>query len=126
MQEIISNFMTDDMSATLSFYRDVLGFKVTNSVPDEEPYTWVSLGKDKGSIMFQTRESLNNDFGVWADDPLGATINLYIIVEDIKALYSQVQGKAELVKELNKTFYNMQEFTIKDNNGYVLTFGAQA
>lgn len=126
MQEIIANFLTDDMEQTLAFYRDVLGFKVTNSVPDKEPYDWVNLGKDKGNIMFQTRDSINKELDIWKDGELGASMILYIIVDDIKALFSRVEGKAEIVKPLNKTFYQMEEFAIKDNNGYVLTFGSPA
>ncbi len=43
-------------------------------------------------------------------------------MEDSKSFYGKVKGKAEIVQELTKTFYDMEEFSIKDLDGYILTF----
>jgi len=53
---------------------------------------------------------------------LGDSVSFYIEVEAINALYQEIKPKAEVVKELETAWYGMQEFYIKDCNGYILGF----
>ena len=56
------------------------------------------------------------------DMPIGSYMSFYIEVEDINALYQEIKPKAGVVKELETAWYGMQEFYIKDCNGYILGF----
>ena len=40
------NLLVSDMAASLAFYRDVLGFQLEQSVPDEPPFVfaWLKRG----------------------------------------------------------------------------------
>jgi len=47
---------------------------------------------------------------------------LYINLKNIQAFYDDVKEKVTVLTGLEKTFYGATEFSVKDNNGYVLTF----
>ncbi len=43
-------------------------------------------------------------------------------LDSISELYARIKDKVTIVKDLQTTFYGMQEFYIEDCNGYILTF----
>lgn len=45
---------------------------------------------------------------------------LFITVQDVEKLYKELCKKAVIVKELHKTVYGKDEFTVFDNNGNLL------
>ena len=51
---------TDDMDATIGFYRDTLGFEVTGRMPEENP-TWCFLKRDGAALMFTSPEEHDHD-----------------------------------------------------------------
>lgn len=51
---------------------------------------------------------------------------MYIDVEGIAKLYTDVKDKAEIVQDMHTTFYGSKEFAIRDINGYVLAFSERA
>ncbi|HEY9196533.1 MAG TPA: glyoxalase, partial [Mucilaginibacter sp.] len=52
----------------------------------------------------------------------GGSLLLYINLKDIRAFFEEIRDKVTVLKGLETTFYGATEFSIKDNNGYVLTF----
>lgn len=123
MKKITANLMVKDVDKTIAYYRDLLGFKVTMTEPQEEPFQWAMMTNGGAEIMFQSRASLAGEYEqLFGDIPLGGSFTLFIEVKDVKALYEMAGKSVEMVKELEKTFYGMTEFTIRDLNGYVLTF----
>jgi uncharacterized glyoxalase superfamily protein PhnB len=46
----------------------------------------------------------------------------YIDVENIEETYKQLEGRVEIAKTLETTWYGMREFYIRDCNGYILGF----
>jgi hypothetical protein len=71
--------------------------------------------------MFQTFKSIKNTLPV-INRIDGASLLLYIKVKDIRSLYKEINKKVPALHELEKTFYGTTEFSIKDNNNYMLTF----
>jgi uncharacterized glyoxalase superfamily protein PhnB len=47
----------------------------------------------------------------------------YTHVDDVDAMRSRIDGKAEIVEDLHDTFYGMREFIVRDCNGFWITFG---
>jgi hypothetical protein len=47
---------------------------------------------------------------------------LYIKLKNIRAFFESVKNLVPVLKGLETTFYGATEFSIKDNNNYVLTF----
>ena len=63
------------------------------------------------------------DIPEFAGQPIGGTFTLYFDVEDVRDLFEKVKSRINLVSDgLYETFYGTTEFTMRDPNGYILTF----
>ena len=121
MESLAPNIFTNDMKATVAFY-ELLGFKITMSVPEEgDDLVWAMMVNGSVTLMFQTYESLADDLPEISRTD-GGSLLLYINLKDIRGFFDKIKDKATVLKGLEKTFYGATEFSIKDNNGYVLTF----
>jgi len=47
---------------------------------------------------------------------------LYIQTTELRKVFAQIKDRVKVLKGLYKTFYGATEFSIEDNNAYVLTF----
>ncbi len=113
------------MPGTIAFYK-ALGFTVTMSVPEEgAEFVWVMMVKGKVTFMFQTFESLGHDLPEISRQN-GGSLLLYINLKDIHGFFEQIKDKVTVLKGLETTFYGATEFSILDNNAYVLTFAEQS
>lgn len=45
-----------------------------------------------------------------------------LFVKNIRNFFCGIEDKVKVLKGLEKTFYGTTEFSIEDNNGFVLTF----
>jgi uncharacterized glyoxalase superfamily protein PhnB len=119
---ITPNLMVENVAETMGFY-ERLGFVAAAAVPkDGGGLQFAILVKDNLTLMFQDRESLTGEYPVLNTAKTQPSITLYIIVDDVKAYYDEIRNDYEVQSELHKTFYGAEEFAVKDNNGYVLTF----
>jgi uncharacterized glyoxalase superfamily protein PhnB len=121
MESLSPNIFVNDMKATVSFYR-ILGFEVTMSVPETgDDLVWAMMVKGSVTFMFQTFESLADELPQISRTD-GGSLLLYINVASIHAFFDAIKDKVTVLKGLEKTFYGATEFSILDNNNYVLTF----
>ena len=135
MKKLTPNFAVQDIGKTVAFYRDILGFKLEMAVPEdksgfeqelvEKKYIYAMMSRDGVEVMFQRADSIGEDVPPLKGVPIGASTSFYIEVENINALYQEIESKAEVVKEMETAWYGMQEFYIKDCNGYILGFAEQ-
>ncbi len=130
--------ITDDMDATIAFYRDVLGFKVTAQIPDENP-TWCFLFRDDAAIMFTTPEEHEHEHEHGEDedhshdhehdhehhDSSGSNRlwTMYIYSDGVEALWEELKDEKTVAYPLYDTHYGMREFGLRDRDGYMLSFG---
>jgi catechol 2,3-dioxygenase-like lactoylglutathione lyase family enzyme len=120
MESILPNIFVRDIKATIQFYTD-LGFKVVNAVPKRGDPIFVMMTCGTATFMFQTFKSIENTLPVVSRID-GGSLLLYIKVNDIRSLYNEFKRRVPVLHELAKTFYGTNEFSIKDNNNYMLTF----
>jgi len=121
METLSPNIFVHNMAETIEFYK-LLGFNVTMSVPEDgDDYVWVMMNNGSVTMMFQTFNSLGDDLPE-INRTDGGSLLLYINLKNIQAFYEHLEDKVTILKGLEKTFYGATEFSIKDNNGYVLTF----
>jgi uncharacterized glyoxalase superfamily protein PhnB len=92
------------------------------TVPEEGVnYIWAMMSNGSVNLMFQTFESLGNELPeITRTD--GGSLLLYIKLKGIRDFFETIKDKVTILKGLEKTFYGATEFSIKDINGYVLTF----
>jgi uncharacterized glyoxalase superfamily protein PhnB len=120
MDSLSPNIFVKDMNATIAFYKN-LGFEKIMSVPETGNYDWTMLSNGNVSFMFQTYGSLG-DVLPEIGRTNGGSLLFYIKLKGVRAFHEKIKSKAKVIVELNKTFYGATEFSIVDNNGYVLTF----
>jgi uncharacterized glyoxalase superfamily protein PhnB len=92
------------------------------SVPETGPdLVWAMMMKGNVTMMFQTMESLGEELPE-IKRTHGGSLLLYIKLQGIRAFFEDIKDKVTVLKGLEKTFYGATEFSILDNNNYVLTF----
>ncbi len=120
MNSVSPNIFVKDIYATVDFYKQ-LGFSVVASVPEQGDLVWVMMTSGNISFMFQTFESLGDELPTISRDN-GGSLLLYIQTTEIRKFFDQIKDRVKVLKGLYKTFYGATEFSIEDNNAYVLTF----
>ena len=118
-QSVTPVFSVNDISATIHWYEEQLGF-IGDPFPATEPFVFAILRLDDVMIMLQRIEGYEKPDlynsranGVW---------DAYFHVEGIRDLFESVKGEATIVKPLRRQPYGNWEFEVKDLNGYVLVF----
>lgn len=107
---------TDDVDETIAFYTTHLGF--TCDGKDEE-YEWASMYKDDITIMIcKPNEHLEFQGPMF-------TGSFYIKTTGVDALWQSLKEKVDICYEIDNFAWNMREFAIYDNNGYVIQFGEE-
>jgi uncharacterized glyoxalase superfamily protein PhnB len=71
--------------------------------------------------MFQTFASLGDTLPDVSRNP-GGSLLLYVKLKGIRSFFERVKGSVTILQGLEKTFYGATEFSVKDINGYILTF----
>ncbi|MFQ5887134.1 MAG: VOC family protein [Candidatus Hydrothermarchaeales archaeon] len=118
LKSLLVNLFVDDVNATADFYRDVLGFEVVLTDPEEEPWGWVLMKNGGVEVMFESRRDPS---GPTCED-LGNDLAFYIEVDDIEGLYDGLKDKGCVVEELHEAVYGMPEFSVCDCNGFLISF----
>ncbi len=120
MKSVSPNIFTRDISATIEFYK-ILGFEITMVVPEQGEPVWAMMSCGNVNFMFQTFDSLGDELPEIMRQN-GGSLLLYIQVTGIRELFERIRDKVTVIKGLEKTFYGATEFSVLDNNNYVLTF----
>jgi len=132
-------FLVDDVARTAEWYRDHLGFEIgeyfrdDHGPHDDEPNhpalgeaIFVILNRDGHRLMLgrTTERGLGVRSNHHAKSMSG---DVYFWVDGIEALYAAVKGVAgtSFVHQLVTQPYGLAEFTVKDCDGRVITFGGQ-
>ena len=118
-QSVAPVFSVSDISATIRWYEEQLGF-IGDPFPFSEPYVFAILRRDDVEIMLQRIEGYKKpdlynarSDGVW---------DAYFRVEGVKDLFESVKDEATIVQPLRKQPYGNWEFEVRDPNGYLLVF----
>ena len=123
LKSITANLMVENVDETVKFYCDILGFSVTVSVPKEDGHLqFAILTKDTLNIMVQDRKNLIEEYPILNTSKVQPSTTLYITVDNFASFYEELKCKCDILCDVHTTFYGAEEFAIKDNNGYVLTF----
>jgi uncharacterized glyoxalase superfamily protein PhnB len=120
MQTISPNIYVKNIKETIDFYK-ILGFEVITTVPDQGDPIFVLMSCGGVTFMFQTFASIENTLPLISRND-GGSLLLYIQLNGIRAFFEKLKGKVPLLRGLEKTFYGATEFSIRDNNNYMLTF----
>ena len=134
VETLVPNLMVENITETVDFYINKLGFELNMSVTadksgfhdqlqTEHEYIWAQLKSGSIEIMLQRRDSFEEDVSVLQGAIIGAAATIYMRVKGVESLYQKYSmADINIVKPLQTAWYGMKEFYVKDNNGYVLCF----
>ena len=118
-QSLAACFPVADISATIRWYEEQLGF-TGDPFPDREPYVFAILRRDEIEIFLQRVEGYQKP-DLYNMRP-GGVWDVYIRTEGVNNLYESVRDKVTIVQPLRLQPYGNWEFEVKDPNGYILVF----
>ncbi len=125
---LVPMLTTDDLSGTIAFYRDTLGFEVTGTYPEDDP-NWCYLKRGDSHLMFSSLDELEHGHDEGEENhhhgPTGVW-TLYVYPDDVDSLWERLKKEAPVAYPLYETPYGMREFGIRDPNGFMLSFGKDA
>jgi uncharacterized glyoxalase superfamily protein PhnB len=121
MESLSPNIFVDSMDETIIFYKSI-GFQLVMTVPEDGgDLIWAMMTNGNVTFMFQSFVSLGEELPQIRRQN-GASMLLYINIKKIREYFELIKDKVTVLKGLDKTFYGATEFSILDNNNYVLTF----
>lgn len=122
VREAVPFFMVTDIDASLRFYVDGLGFKMTNSWRPEGPdrVTWCSLQIGSASIMLQKFARKDGKTGR-PEGALGQGVSVCFMCEDALAIYRDAVAKG-LAPQRPFVGNNMWVVSFADPDGYRVDF----
>lgn len=113
-------FPVADVERAASYYQRVLGFEREYSAGT--PPEFAILSRDGLAIMLRLVKTPEN---ICPNEKQGGTWDVFFWVRDVRQLHSEFHGKgAEIIYgPVVQEAYNMEEFAVRDRDGYVLGFG---
>lgn len=117
-----------DMSKSIHFYRDVLGFKVTGrsraKSTDPDDVDWAMLQLSNATVMLNTAYDPEEvptapDAGRWSGHQ---DTCLYFGCPDVDGAYHQLVSKGLEVGPPKTAWYGMRQLFLKDPDGFGICF----
>jgi len=132
-KKLTPNMMVDDVRESVKFYTDILGFTLNMVVPEDsktidnelkdgKKYVYAMVSRDEVFIMLMKKDVFEEDLPMLKGTTIGASVSFYCDVDNINKVYNSLKDKVDITIDLHTTWYGMQEFYIKDCNGYILGF----
>jgi uncharacterized glyoxalase superfamily protein PhnB len=137
VNKLTPNFEVKDIKEAVEFYQSVLGFSLVMAVPEKQDgmeqsfaegkeYVYALVSKDKVEIMFQRTDTFKEDVKMAKNLSIGASVSFYMEIEGLDSFYNIIKNKVREITEPKLAWYGMNEFYIKDPNGYILGFAEKS
>ncbi len=134
-KKITANIIVEDVGRTVDFYAKVLSFELVMAVPEgsqqivttraaDVPLAFAIVRQGGVELMFQSQRSVSMESPASAEPEVVRNVSLYIEVGSARDMCRRLRNKVTMDKDLHTTFYGMEEFYIRDCNGYMLGFAS--
>jgi uncharacterized glyoxalase superfamily protein PhnB len=122
LKKLTPNLVVADVARSMAFYRDVLGFQVTATVPDASPYVFASIQSGPVEIFLNAPEPAIAEYPSFKGRPIGGTLTLFMEVAGIAEAYDSLKSRVTVTMPIEKKWYGVTEFAFEDPDRYVITF----
>jgi catechol 2,3-dioxygenase-like lactoylglutathione lyase family enzyme len=119
---VTPNLIVRDVATSIAFYRDILGFEVKETVPDQEPFAFVWLTRDGVPVFLNDIKAVEHEYAGADGLTRGGTVAMFFVISGVDAYHAMVAPKVNIVMPLKTQFYGMREFAISDPDGHIITF----
>jgi catechol 2,3-dioxygenase-like lactoylglutathione lyase family enzyme len=103
---------TADFTRSVAFYRDVLGFTIDTTFPEDQPQ-FALLSRDGIGLQIGGPEAKKRDGE-------RANVTLYLQVEDARALHAALKDRIPIEWGPQVFFYQRREFAVRDPDGHLI------
>ncbi len=107
-------FVVRDISASLAFYRDVLGFTLLGTAESNGSTYWCRLQRGGACLMLQQLSS-DSEFVPSRDA-------FYFICDDADLMYAELRGRGLELESPSVAFYGMKQVTVPEPDGREIVF----
>jgi catechol 2,3-dioxygenase-like lactoylglutathione lyase family enzyme len=114
---VFPRFLVPDVAESLAYYRDVLGFRVSNR--SGEPPIFGIVERDGCGLHLKRGEPQTRNRTTDAWDAYFETVGLLALLEECRARGARITRGPEVMP------YGYMEIDIVDRDGYVLCFGEE-
>ena len=119
VRELVPLLYVDDMQRSLAFYRDRLGFQVTEKwEPEAARLQWCRVEHGDAALMLQ--QACPEEDGPAANR--GRGVVFYFLCDDADAIYSRMTAEGLHLDPPEVAFYGMKQLYLRDPDGYTLCF----
>lgn len=119
IRQIAPQFVTTDLSATVAYYGDVLGFTCLGTWG--EPAVYAIVARDGQPIHFRVADPPAPNPAKDRDELLDA----YVFVVDADALHAEYAARGAVITRPPCDMpWHAREFVVKDCDGRLIAFGA--
>jgi uncharacterized glyoxalase superfamily protein PhnB len=126
LKKLTPNLIVSDVSRSIAFYRDVLGFTVQQTVPDGEPFVFAIVKSGGVEVFLNAPGPAHEEYPALKGRSIGGTLTLFIEVDDIGASFDELKDRVQVVMPLETKWYGVTEFAFLDPDGYIITFAQPA
>lgn len=106
-----------EMPRSLGFYRDQLGFRITQDWSPDDRLAWCRLERDGALLMLQ--QACDEDGPA---EGRGRGVVFYLSCADANAEYERMRDLGLNVAPPQVAFYGMNQLVLTDPDGYELCF----
>jgi catechol 2,3-dioxygenase-like lactoylglutathione lyase family enzyme len=122
VKKLTPNLVVSNVERSVAFYCDVLGFALTQKVPDQSPLVFAAVQSGDVEVFLNAPEPAIAEYPAFKSRPIRGTLTLFMEVEGISELHGALAGRVSVVMPLERKWYGVTEFAITDPDGYVITF----
>ena len=131
LRSVMALLWVYDMPRSIRFYRDELGFEVTNTseAQGEDSFDWAMLRCGQARFMLNTIYDPDEERPTSSPDPKAQSQRdawLYFDSADVEAAYAELHGKNVEVSAPVVTYYGMKQIYAADPDGYRICFQCPA
>ena len=113
MPAMVPMIHVPDVLAALQWYEGI-GFTTVRTHEDAGEVNWALLLFGTSKLMLST--------GGRPTTEARREVDLFLYVENLDDVYAALRDRVDVQEKPHETFYGMREFTVRDVNGFWVTF----
>ncbi|QDT41512.1 Glyoxalase-like domain protein [Gimesia alba] len=121
IQELVPLLYVEDVSRSVDFYCDQLGFEMKLKWEPEGTLAWCRLERGNAALMLQL--TCPDEDGTAAERCKG--VSFFFLCDDAQAIFEELTLQGLDLEPPKVAFYGMNQLFVKDPDGYQLCFQNQ-
>ena len=113
LNSVVPILQIRDLNETIAFYKAHLDFEVVSTFPETDPQ-WCMMRSGGATLMFTM-------FGHLASPQFDGVV--YFYPDNVTELWERLRVAVEVIEPLQVMNYGQREFSVRDPNGFTLSFG---